>query len=115
MADTTRPPDHDIERRWRRLLESPELEPYRPLLSALHADATLGVLAPSTSHRNFVRLELGPRAREYAEVHVIQLREHFQVEASWDLTPRAAATVPEAVAVATALVESHPDAGQTDR
>jgi hypothetical protein len=105
----------DIEYRWQWLLDDPDLGPYWPLLRALHADRTLGSLAPSVSHRNFVRLELGPRARSYAEIHVIQLRDEFQVEASWDMNPRTASTVEEAVALAAALVAEHPDAPPADR
>jgi hypothetical protein len=59
----------------------------------------------STSHRNFVRLELCPPL--FDQVHVIQLRDKLQVEASWDMTPRFVSTVDEAVALAAALVAGH--------
>jgi hypothetical protein len=102
-----------IDYRWQEILADPDLEPYRTLLLAVRADATLGGLAPSVSHRNFLRLDMGPWPRSDAEVHIIQLREHFQVEASWDMTPRRADTVEDAVALAAALVVADRDPTKT--
>jgi len=103
----------EVEYRWQQLLNDPGHAPYWPLLRALRADPVLGELSPSTSHRNFVRLDLG-WARSFAQVHIIQLREDFQVQGSWDMRARRAATVAEAVALAAALAASLPPATAPD-
>jgi len=97
-----------LDHRWQRLLGDPALA---PLARALHDNPVLGALGPSVSHGNFVRLELGGRGLNYAEVHVIQLRDGFQVGGSWDETPRLVPTIDEAVAEAVALVQAHTHGG----
>lgn len=97
-----------LEYRWQRLLDDPALA---PLARALRDNPVLGALGPTVSHGNFVRLELGGRGLDYAEVHVIQLRDGFQVEGSWGGTPRLVPTIDEAVAEAVDLVRAHRHGG----
>jgi Family of unknown function (DUF6193) len=102
-----------VEYRWNQLLNNPDLETIRPLLTAARADQRLRELSPSVSHGNYVRLALGSWTREYAELHIIQLPDRFQVEASWDMAPRSAQIVADAIGLAVALLASHPDAPST--
>jgi hypothetical protein len=92
-----------LEYRWEKLLERPDTA---PLVRALRAHPVLGVLEPTVSHGNFFRLAVGGTGLDYAEVHVIQLRDGIEVEGSWGVPARKFSAIDDAVAEAAALVQA---------